>query len=186
MKIINVLVVSFLMLTFLACKQEDKKNDETTNVVQKQAVNPNVFSITLNAIVKKDDSFQVYYKENEQDSFDEKNSLYVTFKGSEQPQDIIFNLPENEFPKYFRLDYGINKEQSPIEIKFFKLSYLGKTVEAKGPLFFNYFIVNEETMSVNQEKAILSPFISKDGNYDPMSYTGEGLYKHIQEILLKE
>ena len=186
MKAINIATALVLLFSVFSCKNEEKIQEVTPETtVQKPAVNPNVFSITLKAIVKKDDSFQVYFKDNEQDQFEESKSLYVSFKGSDQIQDIIFNLPEDAFPKYFRLDYGINKEQSEIVIKEFKLQYLDKSLGTKDETFFNYFIPNEQTMKVDKKTLTLTPFVTKDGNYDPMSYTGEGLYKHIQEILLK-
>lgn len=182
MKTNRILISLLLILTLSSCKN-DSKNDtdsSTENTVQSK----NIFTITINAIVKKDDSFQVYYKEqDDQKPFEEKNSVYAVFKGSESPQDIVFNLPEDVVPNFIRFDYGINKEQSEIIVNNIKISYLGKTFEIKNNELANFISFNEGTLKFNKEKGSISPFILKDGSYDPMSFTSTTLYEKVQQLL---
>jgi hypothetical protein len=131
------LIALVLLTSIFSCKNEEKNNTKPEVAIEKK--NPNVFTVTLNAIVPEDDSFQVYYKNDAESIFDEKNSIFVEFKGSNQPQDIVFNLPEDVLPNYLRLDFGTNKQQKEITVNNFKIEVFGKTFEARGKEFFNYF-----------------------------------------------
>jgi len=184
MKVKSILVSLFLIVTLSSCKKDSKTAVESStneNIVKEK----NIFTIIINAIVIKDDSFQVYYKDEEQQPFEEKRSVYAVFKGSNAPQDIVFNIPENVVPNYIRFDYGINKEQSEIIVNNIKICYLGKTFEIKSNELANFISFNEGTLKFNKEKGSISPFISKDGSYDPMSYTSGALYEKIK-LLLKQ
>lgn len=172
MKANKILVGLLLSLALVSCKNETKKDDASEVATEQSEVKQDVFTITLNAIVKKDDSFQVYYKEVQDDQipFEEKNSMYVDVKGSDQAQDIVFNLPPDVLPNQIRLDYGINKEQPTIKINSLNFKYLGKTVDLNGKDFFKHFIFNNSTVKVDTINSTLTPILDK-GNYDPMSYS---------------
>lgn len=183
MKANKILVGLLLALTMLSCKDQEKKEDKTDVIAEQSTIKPNIFTVTLNATVKKDDSFQVYFKNEDGASFEEKNSLFIEFKGSDKPQDIVFNLPEDVLPNYIRLDFGTNKEQEEIIVNNFKIDYLGKKFEAKGADFFKYLIVNELTMKKDTVKSSVTPIITKEGTYDPITYSGKELYDQIQLLI---
>lgn len=186
MKLNSIIIGLLFLVTIVSCKNEEKNetSDSTTVVAEKPELNKNIFTITLNAVVKKNDSFQLYYKNEDAGAFEEKNSFFIEFNGSEQPQDIVFRLPEDEVPNYFRLDFGTNKEQSTIEIKNVRIDYLDKKVEIKGTDFFNYFYANPLTAVIDAKLGTLTPIVGKDGGYDPMTASAEGLKKQI-DILIK-
>jgi hypothetical protein len=171
MNVNKILLGLLVTLTLLSCKNESQKTTEESST-EKTAVNENAFVITFNAIVKKDDSFQVYFKAVDDDKvpFEEKNSMYVDVKGSDQPQDIVFSLPEDALPNQIRLDYGINKEQSEIKVNGLSVKYLGKTIDLKGAEFFKHFIFNQSSVKIDTVKSTITP-IMDNGNYDPMSYS---------------
>lgn len=178
----NKLFLALLMLSALvSCKKEESK--ENTDVTS----NPtkNIFTITLNAVVQKDDSFQVYFKDvdNDQVPFEESKSVYIDVKGSETAQDIVFNLPEDAYPAQIRLDYGINKEQTAIKINSFKINYLDKTLELTPNEFFNHFIFNETTLVKDTINNLIKPIIFDGGGYDPMSYSEKLLNDKLQKII---
>ncbi len=180
----RILLTSLLLAVFfISCKNEDKKESETLTTSEQPVVNKNTFSVTLNAIVTEDDSFQIFYKDVEGATFEEKNSFFIEFKGSDQPQDIVFNLPEDVLPNFLRLDFGTNKNQKDITVNSFKIDYLGKTFEVKGKDFFTYFYSNE-LVKVDAENAKVTPVTSKEGNYDPVFVSAEGLKKQI-DLLIK-
>lgn len=181
MKTSKFLIALVLLVSIVACKNEDKTNKDPEVLIEKK--NPNIFTVTLNAIVPEDDSFQVYYKNDAEAVFEEDKSIFIEFKGSNQPQDIVFNLPEDELPNYLRLDFGTNKQQKEIVVNNFKIEVLGKTFEAKGKDFFNYFYTNE-LVKVDKENAKVTPLTSKEGNYDPIFTSEEGLKNQIN-ILVK-
>ena len=181
MKLKNVLFSLLVTVTLFSCKNEEKK--ETDQVaIQTAVLDKNIFTVTLTAVVKKDDSFQLFFKNDDAAPFEDKKSLFVEFKGSEQPQDIVFRLPEDEIPNFLRLDFGVNKNQSEVVIKNFKIDYLDKKIEIAGKDFSAYFYGND-LVSMNAKEGIVTP-LTKNGNYDPICASAEGLRKQI-EILLK-
>jgi len=183
MKINKIVLGLFLAVTLTACK--DEKKDEKIEASTEKAIeqDKSIFTVTLNATVKKDDSFQIYYKDTDADPFDENKSLFVEFKGSESPQDIIFNLPKDVVPTFLRIDFGTNKTQSDISVNNFKINYLGKTFEVKGSGFFDYFYGNE-LAKIDKNGSLITPILSKDGVYDPIFCSAEGLKNQI-DLLIK-
>ncbi len=183
MKISSIFASLLLTVFLFSCKnetKEQKQEQETVAKEEKNELNEELFTITINAVVKKDDSFQVYYKNEEKDQFVEDKSLYNVFKGSDQAQDIRFALPKGEVPNYLRFDFGINKEQSEIVINSIKLDYLGQNFTINNKELGNFISFNSETLKFNPEKGSIEPFVSKDGVYDPMSFTAQTLYDKIQ------
>lgn len=182
MKLKNVLVSLLVTLTLLSCKNEEKSVTPEVVATEKPVLDKNIFTVTLTATVKKDDSFQLFYKNDESSPFDEKKSLFCEFKGGDTSQDIVFRLPEDEVPTFLRLDFGVNKNQSEVQVEKFKIEYLGKKVEIAGKDFATYFYGNELT-KIDATTGIVTP-LTKNGNYDPICASAEGLRKQI-EILLK-
>lgn len=178
------LILTSLLSIFLliSCKDKEAQKDNSDTVKEQEAPKNNII-VTLSAIVKKDDSFQIYYKYEDSEAFTEENSFFTEFKGKETVQDIVFALPESEFPNYLRLDFGVNKEQGPIEIKNLKLAYNDKVVEIKGNDFFNYFYGNELTEKIDKEKAIVTPILTKEGGYDPMFASADGLREKLEFLI---
>lgn len=172
MKVNKIFVGLFMTLSLLSCKNEDKKDGGAETTTEQSEVNKNSFTVILNAVVNKDDSFQVYYKAVDDDKvpFEEKNSMYVDVKGSDKPQDITFSFPEDASPNQIRLDYGTNKEQTAIKINRLTINYLGKSIDLNGKEFFKHFIFNENTLKKDTINQTITP-IATDGGYDPMSYS---------------
>ena len=169
-------VTLIVLFTLYSCKNNEAvKEEKVEEEVQKG------FVIKLNATVKKDDSFQVYYRTKSQPTFEEANSLYYEFKGNDKPQDITFILPEGVIPDFIRLDFGVNKEQEPIKVNSLTMSYFGKSFEIQGGNFFNYLLVEEKTMSYDKASATLTPIRNGDF-YDPVTSSEMKLFEEIQKI----
>lgn len=186
MKLNSIIVGLLISITLFSCKNEDKKDSSQQDnyvAIEKPLLDKTIFTVTLNAVVKEDDSFQIFYKYDNEGPFEEKKSFFIEFKGSQEPQDIVFRLPKDEVPYFLRLDFGTNKEQKQVKINNFKIDYLGKTFEAKGKDFFNYFYSNDLVIN-DIENSTTTPIVSKDGNYDPIFCSAEGLQKQI-DLLLK-
>jgi hypothetical protein len=180
MKAKHFLTIALLGFTVLSCKNQDSKTEETT-----QEVVNNRFKITLNATVKKDDDFQVYYKEASDLSnpFSEEKSMYVAVKGSETPQDIVFELPEGAKPAALRMDFGLKKDLGDIVVNRFSIEYKGKRIDASGTTFFDMFRPDESFVKVDKATAKITPIVAKDGNYDPMMFSVESLDKQMAELV---
>ena len=180
MKTIKTLLILAFALTISSCKNDEKTTTESSNEVEVKST----FKITLNAIVKKDDSFQIYYREdnNAESPFTEDQSLYSGFKGSDASQDIVFNLPEDAIPTSLRFDFGTNKDQSEIVINSFKVEYLGKKFETNASGFSNYFRPDEAFVKIDKQTGRVTPITAKDGNYDPMFYSMESLDVELMKL----
>lgn len=179
----KLIFTAFLSLfILLSCKDKEVQN-ENKDVVPVEVVQKNNITLTLSAVVKKDDVFQIFYKNEEAEGFVEAKSISVDFKGSETEQKIVFSLPEDEYPNYIRLDFGVNKEQDPIEIKNLTFKFYEKSFEVKGEDFSNYFYSNGSIEIADKTKGVLKLIVGKDGNYDPMSASADGLRKQLEELV---
>ena len=182
---LNYFTFSYLLLFVLvSCKENNNNSMNTGNtVINESVIDKNIFTVTLNLNVEKNDSFQIYYKDEEQSPFTEENSIFIEFQGKKEPQDIVFKLPKDALPYFLRLDFGTNQNQSEIAINSFKINYLDKVFESKGNDFFNYFYSNE-LVKVDKEKSSVKPIVSEKGEYDPIFCSGDGLKNQI-DLLIK-
>lgn len=178
MKIKSILPLVVLLSFFTACK-----NDKVKDAPESDQPVEEGFKITLNATVEKKDDFQVFFQEDTENTpFEEDNSVYVGTVASAQPQDIVFRIPANVFPTRLRLDLGLNKEQRPIIIHNLKIEFQGKTFAAPGKDFFNYFHPDENFVKADTTNITLTPFLTKDGNYDPMLFSTEPLNNELAKL----
>ncbi len=179
-KIITILLV---VSTIFGCKNES--NNEKSNVDTNQTeINKN-FKVTLNVVVKKDDNFQVYYTEKSSSDFNEKESVWVEVKGSENPQDIVFNIPEDVIPTMFRLDFGVNDNQEDIKLNGVNIEYLGKSFKSEIPLLANYFRPAELSTSVDFKTGIIKAIVKDGKRQEPALYPHETVLQPEIEKLVK-
>jgi len=183
MKTIKLFLASAVFVCLSSCKDDPKTEKPAEEATIENKVDENLFRVTLNATVLKDDSFQLYYREAESGNFEEANSLFVELKGSEQPQDIVFILPADAIPYYIRLDFGTNKEQQPIKVNDFKIEAYGRKFEAKGSEFFSYLLINESTMKKDVATSTVTPILTKEGTYDPITTSEKALFDQVQKLV---
>ena len=107
MKVFKIIAFFFFSITLSNCK-ESKDTDSEKLASTNRVIND--FTIKLNVIATKDDSFQVYYRTTGVSTYTEDKSIYTEFKGSDKPQDIVFTLPSGIIPDFIRLDFGVNKK----------------------------------------------------------------------------
>ncbi len=169
MKLKSIVSILLLALAFGSCKDE-KKETETPHAEAPAPIDQDMVVITLNVTAKKDDSFQIYYKVDMdvEAPFREEESLYTEFKGSDQPQDIVWKLPKDVLPTMLRLDLGFNKEQGPIVINKMTISRNANKVEYAGTDFANIFMANDQTVKFDAATATATPVVLADGGYDPL------------------
>jgi hypothetical protein len=125
--------------------------------------------VHINAIVPKDDVFEVYYYEPGQTGFNAKDYVFARVKGSSEPQDIYFELPEAIYPERLRLDFGKRQDQGQMSLNLIRLFFNDKDYE-----FSKSEIVKEfrpsKYLIFDTDEMTLSPQPS-DGRYDPYLYT---------------
>jgi hypothetical protein len=133
MKITKVILIA-MSVCFLGCK--DQKEEVKT---EEAPVVANNVKVTLDVTIKKDDDLQIYYTETTSTDFNEKESLWQHVKGSESPQKIVFNIPEDVLPTMVRLDFGVSDNQEAVKFSGIEFEYYGKKFTSVGEDLANYF-----------------------------------------------
>lgn len=178
MKTNKFLILLLVTVSLISCKKEESKPAEEVVAA------PEVFTFTLNAVVKSDDDFQIFFKEdnNPESPYEEVNSVWSGgIKGSENAQDIVFNLPEGVYPTQIRFDFG-QKMQPEIVINSLKVNLKEKSFTLKGAEFFNYFTPDEKFVKVDQSASKITPIKQADDKYDPMLYSNTDFSTKLSEI----
>ena len=165
----TLIIACLVFSTLFSCKENsgtESGNDQSVEVAKED-----FFKITLDVLIKKDDNFHLYYTEDGSIQFIEEKSIWTEVKGSDKPQSVVFNLPKDVLPTAIRFDlgYGANPTQSEIEIINFNCSYFGKSIDAKGNTFFDYFYPT-------QESSVRIPGTSKVQKLDKNQVSGCVLY----------
>jgi hypothetical protein len=171
-------ILPYLLFTivFVSCKKE-----KTDNQIESEEKSK-TFDVTLNMVVSQDDNFQIFYIDGSNQDFDENKSLWVSVKGSSEPQDIIFNLPEDVIPSNIRLDLGNNENQSAMKFNSFKMSYYDKSYELKDTLILKNFVIGEQ-LNYDKATSTLTPNKGKAIIYDPLLYPQSNLREEIEKIV---
>lgn len=168
-----------LSLFFISCKDDKKANAETTDSAAEKP-----FTVTVNAVVAKDDIFQIFYNEDGAESFAPEQAVTIQVKGNNNPQDLVFTFPEEVMPASLRFDIGGNKDQKEVALKGFKIDYYSKSFSAKGVDFLKYFYGNTQvefdTINVVAKIKLL------DGEpYDPILGSTPALKLEIAKLYKK-
>lgn len=167
------LLIVFLVVNFLFSCKDDKKSDDKSNTSEAPK-SENNFKVSFNLIAKKNDNFHLYFTEDETINFNEKQSVWMPIVGNDKEQEVVFKLPLDAAPTHLRVDfgYGVNKQQTEIILKKFKMNYYDKSFEIKDSLIFNYFYPNKDNTILDNKNATL-----KRLKIDQQ--TGPSLYPHI-------
>lgn len=179
-KKLSILIVLSLTL-FVSCK-DDKATEQTQEPVAEKVVN--LVKVSLTATVKKDDNFQLFFKEedNIEIPFAEQDAVWKEVKGSEESQVIEFLLPENVLPNYLRLDVGTNPENEKINILNFKIEYLDKKIDINSTAFFDNYFINNPCVVVEDKATGLIKTRKENDFYDPFFNSGENLKYELQNM----
>lgn len=173
-------IVLFVLSLSLLVSCKDEKATEI--VAEKPAKN---VKVTVNAIVKTDDNFQLFFREGNDIStpFEEENSVWTKVAASDAAQNIEFVLPEDVLPYYLRLDLGTNAEQQGITITGMKIDYLEKNLSVSPSTFFeSYFIPNNSIEIKDKVKGEVMTKKDAGGIYDPVFNSGENLKVELDKL----
>lgn len=172
-------IVGLLIVVLLASCKDDVKKPEEAKAVETL----NQYKVTINAIVKQADDFQLYFSEEGYEvPFKEENSLWSHVNAGETAQDIVFIIPEDVDPTYYRLDLGVNEKQQDIQINSVTFEYLDKKVQLAPPVLFSFLLPNECVEIVDNTKGILKLKKSAQGTYDPLLFAEKAFSDELQKI----
>ena len=181
MKTKFLIIAAVIALTFTSCKKNSEKVEEAAPAVKEKEN----FSVELDVISEKEDNFAVYYTEDNTISFDGDKAIWNGVKAEAGTQKIVFNLSEEIIPTDIRLDLGLKKgsEQGDVILEKFKISYFGKSFEAKGSDFFKYFIENKDTKTeIDAAKGTVKFLKNPSGTATPFFYPQQALLDEISKI----
>lgn len=180
MKKLSILIV--LSLTLLTSCKDNKGTEQSEETTVKEVAN--LVKVSLTATVKKDDNFQLFFKEEDavEIPFAEQDAIWKEVKGSEQSQVIEFLLPENVLPNYLRLDVGTNPENEKINILNFKIEYLDKKIDISSAAFFDNYFINNPCIIVEDKATGLIKTQKENDFYDPFFNSGENLKYELQNM----
>jgi hypothetical protein len=174
----KILIVLFVF-SLISCKNEKSENTETQQA-QEQPTGNDFYTVTLDLVAQKDDSFHVFYTEDGSVNFEENNSVWVEFKGSPNSQKLVFNLKKGVVPNQLRLDFGLNKEQGDVKLNSVEIAYLDQKLTYSGSEIFKFFRPNESSTTVDINTQTLKP-INKGGNTS--LYPLESLKPELEKIM---
>ena len=170
----NLAVCFIALILMFSCKNENTEKTENTkeskeNEVVEDKKNEDYFTLTLDAIVKNNDEFSLFYLEGEQNSITKENSLTVNVAGNNLEQSIVIQLQEDVLPTRLIFKYGKNLTSQSIQIKGARLNYNGDEIVISDQNFFQFFIPNSNIV-YNRETYIAS---SKEvnGKHEPVFYS---------------
>lgn len=140
----NKFLLILVLLIFIGCKES--KSENTNDVKVKSEVNQTkkeTFIVTLKGVFEKDDTFGLFYTENETEKFSADQLVTTKFSAQKGIQDIVLETPRGVYPLTFRLDFGSNREQSKIKIYECILNYEGNSYTIEGKNLKKYFTFND-------------------------------------------
>jgi hypothetical protein len=172
----KIIIIITLIFTFFSCKNENK------NVDNPQLSTKDFFKVSLDLIIKKDDSLQLFYLENDMVDYDGNKMVLAVVKGSDNNQEVNFVLPENVLPTQIRIDIGSNKNQEIIEFKKFGMNYLNKSFSVNDTLIYQYFQPNEQ-VEWNRKNASAKTIVKEGVFYDPGMSGREVLIDELKKII---
>lgn len=176
MKTNFVILATIISLTFISCKND--KNGDAAKADEKQN-----FSIDLDVVAPLDDNFSVYYTEDNTINFNGEKAVWRGVKGQPETQKVTLDLKEEIIPTNIRIDFGINKDQGDVVLEKFKLSFYGKSFEAKGSEFFKYFIPNDSVKTEIDTKNGTVKFLKNPKKFfTPFYYPQQAVLDEIKKI----
>lgn len=174
-----ILTTFALSLFFVSCKDEKK-----AAAVDSQTVTEKPFTVTVNAVVTKDDIFQIFYNEDGAESFAPDQAITIQVKGNGNPQDLVFTFPEEVMPASLRFDIGGNKEQKEVALKGVKIDYYSKSFSANGADFMKYFYGNTQ-VEFDTLKVVAKIKLLDGEPYDPILGSTPALKLELAKLYKK-
>jgi hypothetical protein len=177
------ITILLLITTIFGCK--DEKSVDNLEIVKPDVID-NSFKVTLDVIVKENDDFSLFYTEDGSTDFTKIEPIWISVKGSESSQKVIYSLPEDVIPTQLRLDFGINKNQKDIVLNNVSMNYKGKTKTIGCPNLVSFFRADDSKCTFDH---VTGKIVAKivDGKIQyPSLYPHETVLQPEIEKLIKQ
>mgnify|MGYP000843853186 FL=1 len=172
-------IIAVVLLSILSISCKNEKSVDQLPVVEEKLPESKV-NVTVDMVVPVDDSFQLFYTEDNTLNFSEEKCVRVNVQGKEKSQKIVFELPDDVAFTFMRFDVGENKQQKEMKIENFVIKYYDRKFEAKGNLFFQYFSPNNQLKVDNQKSTFV---VEEKETHDPVFYPLEPLGVELNKLI---
>ena len=159
----KITLVFVVLATLFSCKNDIKNNRKAPTI---QAIEQkDAFSLTINAIIEKDELFILFFLEDGQENITKKNSVEVKVSGSSDPQELTFKIKEEVLPAKFFLRFWYEEKKQKISFLNTEISYGDNSFIIEKENFFQYFMPNKYIEFDNKN---FVAFVKEvDGEYKP-------------------
>lgn len=140
------------------------------------------FTVTMDVVMKDDDSIHVFYKSDGTVNFIEEESIWKNVKGSDKNQKISIVFPKHVMPNQIRIDFGRNKKQNQVILNKIQLERFGNGFSADGKEIYKLFRIDTSNTSLNKDTGVLT---RKDSLSQGLSLYPNGYYLAVKLEELK-
>jgi hypothetical protein len=179
----KLITILLLITTIFGCK--DEKSVDNLEIVKPDVID-NSFKLSLDVIVKENDDFSLFYTEDGSTDFTKIEPIWISVKGSESSQKVIYSLPEDVIPTQLRLDFGINKNQKDIVLNNVSMNYKGKTKTIGCPNLVSFFRADDSKCTFDHVTGKIVAKIVDGKRQYPSLYPHETVLQPEIEKLLKQ
>lgn len=178
---INLFLAIVSSLTILISCKHEKSVDELP--LQRTGLNDNFLKVKLDVLVKHDDNFCIFYTTDGSTDFTKIEPIWKDVKGSDDYQNIVYELPEEIKPTQLRLDFGIHKDQPDIVFRKITLTYKDKIEEIGLPALGNFFRQDDSKCTFDSKDGIIKAvFVSGERKFPSLYPREENLGPLIQKL----
>ena len=143
--------------------------------------NTNV-KIVLDVVAPMDDKFQIFYKQDGTNNFNEEESEKAIIKGSSTSQLISFYVPNNVKITNLRIDPGENPNQGEIKINSIEIIKNEKKIKIQNKELLDFFALVNDLKFNTSKRTINHISLKKNGIIDPIIINNENLIKQLKRI----
>jgi hypothetical protein len=169
MKTKLILVSLILSISFLSCKNEEKKESQEKKTSQES------FTVVINMTAKEDDIMTLYYKDNTMCCVTEEMSIYKEVKKGDQ--EIVFGLPDGFLPNDLRFDFSAKVPTQVCKVEKIHLLNQGKSFDILNGDLEKYLKPNEGVIFDSKDRSY--SFKEVEGNYDPFLTVTQDFYSQL-------
>jgi len=175
----RIFLIFLSALVLYGCKEDNSTGVKISDIADKT----DIFKVSVDAIVQKDDNFALYYTTDGSVNFNKEQLIWVPVKQKSGKQNIVFVLPAKIVPSQVRIDFGSQPQE--IVLKKVTMTYRGKALEIPGTLIFSYFRPDVKKTAFDATTGVIRGITVNGQNTSPSLYPKDGVQKKQIEKLLE-
>lgn len=138
--------------------------------------------LNIDMIVKQNDSINVYYTQNEEIDFIDKQSFWTNVEGNSKNQTVKIAFPDTVIPKQIRIDFGNNLNQPEIVLNKMDFYFKKEHFSLKGKEIYYYFRIDGSVTELDLEMGTLKRKDSLQTRGPSLYPKGDNLFNKLNEF----